>query len=149
MGFGSAAVLQDEVHFLDAFAPDEAVVLPELRHGDVFLIHAGLLVNVGADTAVAVVLAFVRNVADTPHGRLTAGGFLQNFEADMHGPIAVVHGDGPVFGALRVELVAFDVVVRRVRFGVIGVRFGERKGHVKEDELVGAADGGARQNHKD
>ena len=40
----AAVVLDDEVHFLDAFAPDDVVVLPELRHGDVLFIHAGFLV---------------------------------------------------------------------------------------------------------
>src|SRR5262249_31927508 len=140
VALAAAVILDDEVHFLDAFAPDDVVVLPELRHGDVLLIHTGLLVNVGADAAVAMILAFVWYVADAPGGGLAAGGLFDDFEAHVHGAVAIVHRRGPVLRALGVEAVAFDVVVRWIRFGVIGVGLGVGEGDVEEHELLGAAE---------
>ena len=121
VGFDSFAVLDDEVHLLDAFAPDDVVVLPELRHGDVLFMHARVLVSANADAAVAVVLPFVGDVTDAPGGGFAAGGFLEDFEAHTDGAVAVVHGGGPVLRALRVEAVAFDVVVRLAGLGVVGL----------------------------
>ena len=149
VGFGAGAVLDDEVHLLDAFAPDDVVVLPELRHGDVLFMHAGLLVSADADAAVAVVLALVGDVTDAPGGGLAAGGFLDDFEAHMHGAVAVVHGGGPVLRALGVEAVAFDVVVRRAGLGVVGVGLGVGEGDVEEHELLGAAVAGASEEEQE
>src|SRR6185369_16548171 len=46
----AAAVLDDEVHLLDPFRPDDRIVLPERRHRDVRLVDALLLVR-GSDRA--------------------------------------------------------------------------------------------------
>ena len=53
--FGAGAVLDDEVHFLNAFAPDDVVALAELGHGDVLFMHGGFLVSADADAAVVLV----------------------------------------------------------------------------------------------
>ncbi len=76
MPLAAAVVFYHQVHFLDAVAPDDAVVLPELRHVDVFLVNARLFIDVGADAAVASVLPFVRDVTDAPGCGFSSRRFL-------------------------------------------------------------------------
>ena len=57
VGFVIRAVLDDEVHLLDAFSPDDVVVLPNLGHGDVLFVNADFLVGADGEAVGAVVLA--------------------------------------------------------------------------------------------
>jgi hypothetical protein len=137
----AAAVLDDEVHLLDPFGPDDRIVFPERRHRDVPLIHALVTVNHRAGAAVAVLLALVGNVTDGPGRRLAASGFFDNFGADMDGAVAIIDRTGPILGAVRIQLIAFDVVVGLAGLGVVGILLGVREGDVEQNELFGAADG--------
>src|SRR5262245_27937101 len=98
----AAAVLDHQVHLLDAFRPDDRVVLPERLHRDVLFVNALFLVQVGARAAVAVLLALVGNVAERPRGRLAAGGLLDDLGADVHGPVAIIDWLPPALGAIGI-----------------------------------------------
>lgn len=60
----AAVVLDHQVHFLDPLVPNDRIVLPEFRHGNVLLVDAGFLVDRGVEAAITILLALVGDVAD-------------------------------------------------------------------------------------
>lgn len=133
-------VFDDKVHFLDALVPDDVVVLPEGGHVEVLLMHASCFINAAANAAVAVVLAFVWDVADAPSRRLITSGLFEDFEPHMYGAVAIIHRCGPVLGALGIYHVAPHIVVRLIGFRIEGVFLGEGERDIEQHELVGAGD---------
>ena len=122
--------LMPSLQMMESFSQNEVI-------GHVFFVNAFFAIEVGAGAAVAVFLALIRDVADGPGGGLAAGRFVDDFGADVDGAVSVIDGRGPVFGAIGIEHVAFDVEMRFARLGVVGVFFGVSEGGVEEDELLG------------
>src|SRR4051812_40969863 len=98
----SAVILDHQIHLLDAFTPQDGLVLPPGIHGHVLPIYAFLAIEHGAGAAVAVALAAIWDVAERPDSGLSARGFFDNLGADMDGSVAVVHRRSPIARALRV-----------------------------------------------
>src|SRR5262249_53901524 len=96
----AAVVLDHQVHLLDAFLPHDVLVLPPGGHGYVLLVDPFLAIEDRAGAAVAVALAVIWNVAESPCGWLTALGLFNDFGADVDRPISIVHGRCPVARAI-------------------------------------------------
>ncbi len=131
----AAAVLHYEIHPLDALRPIDLIVLPEGFHGDIFFIHALFLVEFRVRAAIAMANALVRNPANAPRSRFAAGRFLQYFQADVHGAVAIINRRRPIFRTLRIQLILLHVEMRFARRGVVGVGLGKGEGDIEHDEL--------------
>lgn len=135
-------VFEHEVHLLDALIPEDVVVLPELRHVEILLDHTRLGIRARADAAVAVILAFVRDVSHAPRRGLVACWFFEYFEAQMSGAVAVIDRRRPVLRPLRIQTVVFEVVVRLAGLRVQRILLREGEGHIKEHKLLRVCGGG-------
>src|SRR5262249_32927112 len=85
-----AVVLHHQVHLLDPLLPDDAVVLPEVGHLHVPLVHALLLVDLRARAAVPGLQPLVRDVAQRPGGRRAAVRLLDHLGPDVDRTVPVV-----------------------------------------------------------
>lgn len=64
---GSAAVVfNDEILLLDTFGPNNGVILPKALHRNIFFEDTSFTIDVGTQTAIAVFMAFIRDVTNAP-----------------------------------------------------------------------------------
>lgn len=142
MGVEVVIVLQAQVHLFDALAPDDVIVLPKAGHTDVLLHQSLLRVRPRADTSVAVVLAFVRDVTNTPTGRLPTLWLFEDFQPEMDGAISIIHRCRPVLGTLRIHHLPSHVVVRLVWLRIQRILLSEWESNIKKHKLISATERG-------
>src|ERR1051326_3008940 len=115
MTAAAAVVLDDQIHLLDSFGPDDGAVLPKLGHRHVSLIHPLFAVNARSGTAVPITLAFIGDVAERPGGRRATRRFLEDLGADVDSPVAIIYRTRLVTRPIGIEHRTLDVIVRLAR----------------------------------
>src|SRR5262249_5088874 len=121
MALAPTVILDDQIHLLDSFRPDNRVILPERLHRHILLVHPFFAINDRSGAAVAVLLPLVRDVAQRPGRRFVPLWLLDDLGTDVDRSVPIVRRAGPVLGTIGVEHCAFDVIVRLARLGIVGV----------------------------